>query len=256
METKIMSLKFRYGSKEEVPAELAGHYMEQNGAWLLNVEGAVERARLEEVRTNNAALTKEREELRKSLEAASAEAAAIKEKQALQTASNPGEVEKILEGRVKAVRGEMEKQLGQVAAERDSLNQRLMEIQIDQGILTSATKRGLRATALPDITARARSVFRLVNGVPTAFEKDGQTVRVGKDGYTPLTLEEWIDGQVTEAPHLFEANAGAGAGETPPRSTLRAGKNPFAKGTWNITEQMKMMRQDPGLAERMRAAAN
>ncbi len=251
-----MSLKFKYGSKEEVPAEMAGHYAEQNGAWLLNVDGAVERARLEEVRTNNAALAKEKEELAKSLEAATAEAAAMKEKQALQSATGPAEVEKILGDRIKGVRAEMEKQVNALASERDSLNQRLMEIQIDQGIVASATKRGLRATALPDITARARSVFRLVNGTPTAFERDGQTVRVGKDGFTPLTLEEWIDGQVTEAPHLFEANAGAGAGETPPRSTLRAGKNPFARATWNITEQMKMIRQDPGLAERMRAAAS
>ena len=43
---------------------------------------------------------------------------------------------------------------------------RLTTIQIDQGVVTAATKRGLRATAIPDITARARNVFSLVNGVP------------------------------------------------------------------------------------------
>ena len=67
-----------------------------------------------------------------------------------------------------------------------------MSIQIDQGVLTVATKRGLRPTAIPDITARARSIFKLVNGVPTAFEPDGKAVRCGKDGLTPMTLEEWI----------------------------------------------------------------
>ena len=77
--------------------------------------------------------------------------------------------------------------------ERDALNARLTRIQIDQGVITAATKRGLRPTAIPDITARARTVFRLVNGVPPAFEADGQTVRVGKDGITPMTLEEWVD---------------------------------------------------------------
>jgi hypothetical protein len=30
---------------------------------------------------------------------------------------------------------------------------------------------------MPDITAQARTVFRLVNGVPMAFDADGQTVR-------------------------------------------------------------------------------
>jgi len=38
-------------------------------------------------------------------------------------------------------------------------------IQIDQGIIRTATNRGLRPTAIPDITARARTVFRLVDEV-------------------------------------------------------------------------------------------
>jgi hypothetical protein len=33
-------------------------------------------------------------------------------------------------------------------------------------------------------------VFRLVDGAPRAYEADGQTVRVGKDGITPMTLDE------------------------------------------------------------------
>ena len=77
---------------------------------------------------------------------------------------------------------------------------RLTAIQIDQGVTTVATKRGLRPTAIPDITARARTVFKLVNGVPRAFEADGQTVRYGRDGVSPMTLEEWVDTQVADAP--------------------------------------------------------
>ena len=101
--------------------------------------------------------------------------------------------------------------LSAVTSERDALNARLTSIQIDQAVVTEATKRGLRPTAIPDITARARSTFKLVNGVPQAFEADGQTVRFGKDGVTPMTLEEWVDAQVSDAPHLFESNAGGGA---------------------------------------------
>jgi hypothetical protein len=77
---------------------------------------------------------------------------------------------------------------------------------------------------------------------------------------TPMTLEEWVDGQVSEAPHLFEANAGGGAagdasggsaGGRPNRSV----KNPFRKETWNLTEQMKLQKSDPSLAARLKAAA-
>jgi len=133
---------------------------------------------------------------------------------------------------------------------------RLTVIQIDQGVIASATKRGLRATAIPDITARARSVFRLVNGVPTAFEGDGQTVRLGKDGVAPMTLDEWVDAQVSEAPHLFESNAGSGAaGNGSGGVGNRSVKNPFRKESWNLTEQMKLQRTDPQLAQRLKAAA-
>ena len=138
----------------------------------------------------------------------------------------------------------------------------VVAIQIDQGVITVASKRGLRASAMPDITARARGVFRLVNGVPTAFEADGQTVRAGKDGVTPMTLEEWVDAQVSEAPHLFESNAGGGGGGATSQYGNGSGgaggskaKNPFREESWNLTEQMKLQKTDPGLAARLKATA-
>ena len=168
-------------------------------------------------------------------------------------------VEKVLENRLKNAKSEWDKQLATVNSERDALNVRLTAIQIDQGVITVATKKGLRPTAIPDITARARNVFRLANGLPTAFEADGKTVRFGKDGMTPMTLEEWVDAQVSEAPHLFESNAGGGAagdgsgGAAATRAT-RSVKNPFRKETWNLTEQMRLQKTDPQLAARLRAA--
>ena len=55
-----MALKFKLKSKDEAPAELQGLYVERDGAWVLDVEGAVEKARLDEARTASAALLKER----------------------------------------------------------------------------------------------------------------------------------------------------------------------------------------------------
>ena len=31
-----MALKFKFKSKDEIPAELAGHYVERDGAWVLD----------------------------------------------------------------------------------------------------------------------------------------------------------------------------------------------------------------------------
>ena len=138
--------------------------------------------------------------------------------------------------------------------ERDALNGKLTALLIDQAVVTEATKRGLRATALPDITSRARNTFKLVNGVPQAFEADGQTARVGKDGVTPMTLAEWIDAQVSDAPHLFESNVGGGAaGNGSGGVGQGSGKNPFRRETWNVTEQMRLAKADPQLAARLKA---
>jgi len=159
-----------------------------------------------------------------------------------------------MEAQVKTAKSAFEKQLAAVTGERDTLTGRLTAIQIDQAVVTEATKRGLRATALPDITARARQSFKLVNGVPQAFEADGQTARMGKDG--PMTLAEWVDALVSDAPHLFEANAGGGAaGSGSGGAGNRSVKNPFRKETWNLTEQMKLQKTDPQLAARLKASA-
>jgi hypothetical protein len=144
---------------------------------------------------------------------------------------------------------------GVVVAERDALTGRLTAIQIDQAVVTEATKRGLRPTAIPDITARARTNFKLVNGVPQAFEGDGQTARMGKDGVSPMTLAEWVDALVSDAPHLFEANAGGGAVGSGSRGAAAGVANPFRKESWNVTEQMKLQKNDPSLAARLKAAA-
>ena len=256
-----MALKFKFKSKDEVPAEHLPLYTERDGAWHLDVEGAVEKAKLDEFRNHNIALTKERDDLKARFDGINPDEvrALADEKRKLEEAAQlkAGEVEKVIEARTKAARTELDKQLSTVTGERDALNARLVAIQIDQGVITVASKRGLRASAMPDITARARGVFRLVDGVPTAFDADGQTVRAGKDGVTPMTLEEWVDAQVSEAPHLFESNAGGGAASNGSGGAAHKtpGKNPFARATWNLTQQMQLQKSDPNLAARLRAAA-
>jgi hypothetical protein len=277
-----MALKFKFKSREEIPAEQVALYTERDGAFFLDVEGAVDKAKLDEFRNNNLALAKERDELAKRFEGIDAEQARalIAEKQKaeeerlLNGSPHPSplpnaerekeaereRIEKVIESRVKGIKGELEKQLASASAERDALNSRLTTVQIDQGVTTVATKRGLRPTAIADITARARTVFKLVNGAPAAFESDGKTVRYGRDGLNPMTLEEWVDTQVSEAPHLFESNAGGGAASNAAGGGAGSRahglqKNPFKRETWNLTEQMRLQKSDPQLAARLKAAA-
>ncbi len=248
-----MPLKFKYQTKQEIPAEHQPFYVERDGAWTLDADGVVSQTKLDEFRQNNITLTNQL----KKFEGIDPDAVRqlADEKRKLEEAAQikAGEVDKVVAARLKA---ELDKVHAPVVAERDALHGRLTAIQIDQAVVSEATKRGLRPTAIPDITSRARTNFKLVNGVPQAFEADGQTARMGKDGVSPMTLAEWVDALVSDAPHLFEANAGSGAaGSGSGGAGNRSVRNPFRKETWNLTEQMKIQKTDPQLAARLKAAA-
>ena len=251
-----MALKYKYATKQEIPAEHQSLYVERDGAWLLDADGVVSQTKLDEFRQNNITLTNQLKRFEGIDPDAVRQLAEDKRKLEEAQQIKAGEVEKVFEARLKNARGEWDKQHGAVVAERDALTGRLTAIQIDQAVVTEATKRGLRPTAIPDITSRARVNFKLVAGVPQAFEADGQTARMGKDGVSPMTLAEWVDALVSDAPHLFEANAGSGAaGSGSGGAGNRSVKNPFRKESWNLTEQMKIQKSDPQLAARLKAAA-
>ena len=151
----------------------------------------------------------------------------------------------------------MEKRLQSAEQQASALSAQLLEKEIERHVVEAATKLGLRASAIPDIKARARSVFKISGGAVAAVEADGKTPVYGKDGVTPLTFDEWVTRQAAEAPHLFESNAGGGAvGNGSGGAGNRSAKNPFRRGPdWNLTEQMRLQKSDPKLAERLRVSA-
>ena len=63
-----MALQYKFKSKEEIPAEHLSLYAEREGGWVLDVDGAVEKTKLDEFRTTNVSLLKERDELKKRFE--------------------------------------------------------------------------------------------------------------------------------------------------------------------------------------------
>ena len=249
-----MALKYKYATKQEIPAEHQPFYVERDGAWLLDADGIVSQAKLDEFRQNNITLTNQLKKFEGIDPDAVRQLATEKQRLEDEQRLKDGKFQEVLDARLKTARADWDKQHGVVVAERDVLTGRLTAIQIDQAVVTEATKRGLRPTAIPDITSRARQTFKLVNGVPQAFDSDGQTARMGKNG--PMTLAEWVDALVSDAPHLFEANAGSGAaGSGGGAAGNRSVKNPFRKESFNLTEQMKIQKSDPALAARLKTAA-
>ncbi|MEI8292263.1 MAG: hypothetical protein WCH99_22560, partial [Verrucomicrobiota bacterium] len=204
-----MALKYKFQTREEIPAEHAALYVERDGAFFLDAEGVTDKAKADELRDNNIELRKQIEERDARFEGIDPEAvrqlAAEKLRLEEEQRLKDGKFQEVLDTRLKAAKVDSDKVLTSVTGERDAYFAQLTAIQIDQGVLAAATKRGLRPTAIPDIMSRARMVFKLVNGAPQAFEADGKSVRLGKDGTSPMSLEEWVDAQVSEAPHLFES---------------------------------------------------
>src|SRR3954451_15347744 len=156
-----MALKFKFNSKTEIPADLAAHYVERDGAWVLDADGAADKSKLDEFRSTNVTLLKQLDEQKKRFEGIDPDEfrKLADEKRQLEEAQQlkAGELEKVVENRVKGMKADWDKQVTTLTSERDSLTARLTAIQIDQGVVGAATKRGLRATALTDITARARN---------------------------------------------------------------------------------------------------
>src|SRR5258706_13802150 len=104
-----MALKFKFKSKDEIPAEHLPLYAEREGAWMLDVDGAVEKTKLDEFRTTNVALIKERDELKQRFAGIDPDEVKTlaEEKRRLEEAQQlkAGEVEKGVENRIKGFKG-------------------------------------------------------------------------------------------------------------------------------------------------------
>src|SRR6266446_4402356 len=145
----MAALKFKYQSNEQVPAELQCLYVERDGALVLDTEGVVEKSKLDEFRTNNLALLRQVEELKAKFAGIDPEQVRQLEQAKRESDENAalkaGEFDKVVASRVQAITSDLDR----TSAERDALNARLADIQINQGVIVAATKRGLRSTAIP-----------------------------------------------------------------------------------------------------------
>ncbi len=241
----MSTIKNTYNNIEDIPAGLENHYTETDGAYTFNgVEGLVEKNRLNEFRDNNIQLRKDlearedamatsAEELRmmqnsmKDLEgkfagvdleewnAIKAERKAVAEKELIEA----GEVDKLIDSRVNDVLAVQHKELENqklayekqiLSLQEDLVNYdgQLNTMLVDNELAKVANASGVRASAVTDLLSRGNGIFRVENGVATAFTAEGRPM-YDTDAVTPLTIDRWVEGLTTSAPHLFEASTGA-----------------------------------------------
>lgn len=131
--------------------------------------------------------------------------------------------------------------------ERELFANKYHESEAGHAISSAAVKAGIRDTALDDAMMRARGVFTVADdGTLEARDSEGNLKTVNGKALTPdLFIEQLRENY----PHYWPeskssgARGGAGGDNTP---------NPFVKGKhYNLTDQAKMRKSNPELADRM-----
>jgi hypothetical protein len=126
-----------------------------------------------------------------------------------------GQFDEVLERRTQAIKSEYQRQLEDLhqqreAAEADKVaaRQRFGSVYLGEQLATALERKKLRLrpTARADLLTRAGSTFEPNDTLDKLVAKDAVD-GLGQE----LTIDDWLDRTVTEAPHLFDGGDGGGA---------------------------------------------
>ncbi len=199
-------------------------YVEKEGKFHLDVDGVEDTSGLKSALQKERDAVKETRSALKKMEEQFAGIDPVRVKDMLSKLDQDGEaaliaagkIDEVIEKRSTKLRNELQKQVEDAAkltqaekARADKFSQRVL----DNNIRAAAAKAGLHTHAVEDALFRARNMFTLTeDGEAVQLDEDGSPV-LGKDGKTPFSPAEWLEGMRETAPHWFPAgNNGGGAG--------------------------------------------
>ena len=145
----------------------------------------------------------------------------------------------------------LQQQIDELSKTKGQLEEQLTQELVDNRAMAAASKAGVIPEAMDVVKMLAKSQWQLEDGEPVLRDKDGNIV-TGKQG--ALTFEEWAAEQLREShPYIFPQPKGSNA----PGNNGSGGtkSNPWAKDSFNLTEQGRIAREDPAKADRLRAEA-
>lgn len=206
-----MGLKYQIAKLEDVPEAVRTLYKAEGAVFVLDAEGVVPKEKLDEFRENNINLNKQLEKLKDidptkyrelvQLDLQVKEGKLIKE----------GKLEEVVNLRVGTMKTAFETEKTSLTTQLQKSNNMLSKLMIDDAVKSAAIKAGIHPTAVDDIVLRARGVYAVDNGLPVPKNDKGEVI-YGKDGKTPMPVDEWIVNLKPVAPHLFMGSNGSGAG--------------------------------------------
>lgn len=228
-----MALKRFIDKLEDVAEALRALYRPSPaGGFELDADDADSvRKTVDEFRTNNRNLHRENEELKQLIgkfkgidpEKAKEAQAALDRIDQMEEGKliKEGKLDDVIGRRTAKLRSELEGQIKSAekrAAEMEEsfkkTQGRLHRMVIEDKVRATVTKVAqVRPEAIPDVLRRAREVW-VMDEKENLVPKDpatGEIIYGAKGNNTPLSLEEWTEGLVKDAPHFFEASGGSGS---------------------------------------------
>jgi hypothetical protein len=121
-------------------------------------------------------------------------------------------------------------------------------IRLESEVRALARQRGASLAEAAALAQQSRAVFAIVNGEPQAMVADGKTPLEGESASGLLAVQEWVAKQLPAVPRA--STLGPTVASLPPVQ-----RNPWRRLSWNLTEQMRLLRRDPELARRLRDEA-
>lgn len=254
MSLKLMLTKAEWEGLDE---GIKGLYEEKDGGYALSVDG------LEDTSGLKSALQKERaerEKLAKQIKAWSAtgktpeeisELLAKLEEEEAKKAEKAGEWEKLKAQILESHKKELVKKDEELGRMRSALESNLVDAAATAAI---AEMKGIPVLLLPHVKAAVKVVESDGKYSVQVVDAAG-TPRVNAKG-EPLSIKELIEemrqseifGRAFEATGTTGGGASGGGGAS-------AKANPFKKETWNLTEQGRVTRDNPELAQKLREEA-
>ncbi len=247
MALKVLLNKTEY---EELSEALQAEYGNVEGSddYTLDVDDAAYKKKLGEFRGNNINMRKKLEDLEALAEQYKGVdikkyKKALEELEKLQDDKliDAGDIDQVVEQRTERMRADfagqttaLEKRAKEAEKAIKLSNEHLSKVLIDSQVQSALGEVGsLKKGAMDDALNRARRVWSLQDGAPVPM--DGDSVRYGPDGKSPMTMGEWAASLVEEAPFLFEGNKGTGGpgndrpGPGDGKSILGSDKEGYAK---------------------------
>lgn len=211
-----MGLKLELASLDGVSEAVKELYVEKDGKYVLDAEGLDEmqgaKARLSEFRDNNLKLMKQLQD-RGSLN--DNEKAEMKRLQGIEKEYKDkqripiSEMDTHVAARTKQLHEEFSTKLSDSQKQASTFQAMFESEKIGNVLRNEALKAGVLPDALDDVMNRGERVFKLKDGVVSAFDSKNELL-YGKDGKA-LQVSEWFDGLSTTAKFLFAPNSGSGA---------------------------------------------